>query len=199
MNINMVIREYKDTDEQKWLRCRVISFLDCSYWNDVKTQKENYRKTCVSYVAEEKGIIVGLMDIEIESDELSYKDKGKGAIIWHVAVLPEFRKDGIARKLWEVSQHKLKENGVCYCECWTQDDIPANMFYQKIGFTLDNSQTWIRCYSKGNTCRSLLNYPAIGNIYGPEELIFQAPLSRKNELMKLCYRINEVRLYTCFI
>ncbi len=38
----ITIREYTAADETAWVRCRVISFLDCSYWNDVKREKERY-------------------------------------------------------------------------------------------------------------------------------------------------------------
>lgn len=38
----IMIREYTAADEIAWVRCRVISFLDCSYWNDVKREKEHH-------------------------------------------------------------------------------------------------------------------------------------------------------------
>lgn len=191
----MKIRKYKSTDEQGWLRCRVVSFLDCSYWNDVKTKKETYEGQSISLVAEDDGQIVGLIDIEIDSEELTYKDKGKGAIIWHMGVLPEYRRFGVATKLWDLAKAELKANDVKYCELWTQDDEPSNLFYQRAGFAQDKSQTWIRCYAKGKACKELLNEDKIGKIYGPDELIFNAPMSRREELRDLCYRINEVRLY----
>ncbi|WP_411675724.1 hypothetical protein, partial [Caproicibacter sp.] len=65
------------------------------------------------------------------------------------------------------------------------------------GFALENSQTWIRCYAQGKSCLELLNSAEIGKIYGPEELVFDASLERKEELQKKCYRIDEVRLYAC--
>lgn len=192
----MIIRKYVNSDEQAWLRCRVVSFLDCSYWNDVKTSKEKYCKPSISLVAEEGSIIIGIIDIEIDSDDLLYKDKGRGAIIWHMAVLPEYRRCGVANRLWEQAKAELMKNGVSYCELWTQDDIAANSFYNKIGFALDKSQTWIRCYAQGEKCKELLNQSFVDGIYGPEELIFDASQSRKEELEKICYRINEVRLYS---
>lgn len=191
----MIIRKFASSDEQGWLRCRVVSFLDCSYWNDVKTCKEKYDKPSISLVAEDGGSIVGLIDIELDSDDLSYKDKGRGAIIWHMAVLPEYRRSGVASRLWESAKTELIQNGVSYCELWTQDDAAANSFYREVGFELDESKTWIRCYARKDNCRKLLNN-AVGEIYGPEELIFDAPLPRKNELSEICYRINEVRLYS---
>jgi ribosomal protein S18 acetylase RimI-like enzyme len=191
----MVIRKYRDTDEQGWLRCRVVSFLDCTYWNDVKTEKEKYDNPSISLVAEDEGQIVGLIDIELESDQLTYTDKGKGAMIWHIGVLPEYRRDGVATKLWDIAKAELRANDVKYCELWTQEDQASNAFYKRIGFVNDKSQTWIRCYAKGDACKELLKTEEIGQIYAPEELIFDAPLARREELERLCYRINEVRLF----
>jgi GNAT superfamily N-acetyltransferase len=95
----MIIRQYRKSDEREWLRCRVASFLDCSYWNDVKTAKEAYPHPGISFVAEENGTIIGLIDIELDSSDLYRTDKGRGAIIWDLAVLQEYRKTGIAKKL----------------------------------------------------------------------------------------------------
>jgi len=192
----MIIREYRKSDEREWLRCRVVSFLDCSYWNDVKTVKEEYTHPSISLIAEENGMIIGLIDIELDSDDLTCTDKGRGAIIWHMAVLQEYRKTGIAKKLWNSALKELHSNGVQYCEVWTQDDVAANSFYNSIGFKIDDSQTWIRCYAEGKKCNELVDHTAIGEIYGPEQLIFDAPVSRREELNGLCYRINEVRLYS---
>ena len=46
----MVIREYTKNDELGWLRCRVLSFLDCSYYNDVLTQREIYENDSICLV-----------------------------------------------------------------------------------------------------------------------------------------------------
>ena len=55
----MTIREYANADEKGWLACRVVSFLDCSYFNDVKTEKETYLQPSICLVAEENGKIIG--------------------------------------------------------------------------------------------------------------------------------------------
>ena len=55
----MVIREYTKNDELEWLRCRVLSFLDCSYYNDVLTHREIYENDSICLVAEEDGNIIG--------------------------------------------------------------------------------------------------------------------------------------------
>ncbi len=100
----MIIRDYMPSDELGWLRCRVMSFLDCSYYNDVKTRKESYPNPSVSLVAEDNGQIIGLIDIELDSEALSYPERGRGAILWHMAVLPEYRRKGVCRKLVENSR-----------------------------------------------------------------------------------------------
>ena len=190
----MIFRTYRDQDEQGWLRCRVVSFLDCSYFNDVKIKKEKYPHPSVDLVADDNGIIAGLLSAELDSGELIVKG-GRGAIIWHMAVLPEHRNRGVATKLWETARRMMLAKGIRYCELWTQEDTAANGFYRSIGFSLEESQSWIRCYARGSECLSLLNSEAIGTIYRPEELVFGAPVSRKGELKEVFYRIDEVRLY----
>lgn len=192
----MIIRNYLPADEQGWLRCRVVSFLDCSYWNDVRTKKEVFENPSVSLVAEESGQIIGLIDVELDSRDLAHTNPGRGAILWHMAVLPEYRRQGIAAKLWNEAEKQLLEKGIRYCELWTQEDEAANRFYRFMGFEQQHENSWIRCYARWDDCYELLNKERIGAIYGAEELVFQAELCRKNELMPICYRIDEVRLYS---
>ena len=191
----MMIREYVPADEREWLRCRVLSFLDCSYWNDVKTVKETYAHPSISLVAEADGHIVGLIELEIDSDELYGYGEGRGAMLWHMAVLPEYRRCGIAQALWRAAERRLQEAGIAYCELWTQEDEPANRFYKRMGFEQQTESTWIRCYAHGEAARRLMNLDAAGDIYGVEEIVFQAEYARKAELSAVCDRIDEVRLY----
>ena len=102
-------------------------------------------------------------------------------MIWHLGVLPEYRKLSVAKNLWEETKKRLLEENIHYCEVWTQEDEPANSFYRKMGFTLEEERSWLRCYSQGCKCATLLN-DRLGDIYGPEELIFDAAVSQKDEL-----------------
>ncbi len=191
----MVIRDYKRSDEQGWLRCRAVSFLDCSYWNDVKTAKEEFAHPSVSLVAEEAGQIIGLLDVEPDSDDLVYTDRGRGAVLWHMAVLPEYRRQGVAASLWLEAEKRLYGAGIRYCELWTQEDEAANRFYQAMGFRQQPENTWIRCYARWNNGYELTDKEKLGSVYGVEEVVFQAPPARREELSSLCSRIDEVRLY----
>ena len=194
----MIIRNYVPSDERKWLNCRAISFLSSSYYNDVLTKKENYENETVSLVAEEDNKIDGLIEIEIEQSvgNLCVAGNQRGAVIWHLAVLPEYRRKKLASLLWSEAQKSLISKGVLYCEVWTQEDIPANSWYLSKGFANIERHNWLRCYARSSRIDWFLNKENVGNIYGVEEMIFEAPTQRRDELLKYCYRIDEVRLYS---
>lgn len=194
----MRIREYVDSDELEWLRCRVLSFLDCSYYNDVLTHREKYEHDAICLVAEENGKIVGLIDAEIEEESASLCVAGNqlGAVIWHLAVLPEYRRKNIATLLWNELQKRLLSKEIRYCEAWTQEDKAANCWYLSQGFHNVEEHNWLRCYARPSKADWFLNRENVGEIYGVEEMIFEVPASRREEISQYCYRIDEVRLYT---
>ncbi len=192
----MIIRDYNQTDEKAWLYCRVVSFFDCSYNNDVKTQKEIYEHPSISLVAEENNRIIGFIDVEIDSNDLTCNNGERGAVIWHLGVLPEYRNQRIAKQLWLQVKGKLLQLGIHYCEVWTQEDIPANQFYIGNGFVLNDEQTWLRCYIAGKECKKLVKAEFLSGIYGPEEMIIDIPREQKDKWIDKCYRMDEVRLYS---
>lgn len=192
----MIIREYVHSDEQGWVRCRVLSFLDTSYSGDVKTEKETYLQPALCLVAEDNGQVVGLIDAELDSYDLACADGDRGAVLWSLAVLPEYRRRGIAAALWCEMKKRLVAEGIRYCEVWTQEDEPANSFYLSQGFTQETAQTWLRCRANAAGVEKLISADAMDGIFGIDELVFNAPVMRRNELLPLCERIDEVRLYT---
>lgn len=193
----MIIREYTKSDELEWLRCRVLSFLDCSYYNDVLTHREIYENDSICLVAEEDGKIIGLIDVEIEKEagSLCVAGKQSGAVIWHLAVLPEYRRSHIAAFLWDEVKERLIIKGIRYCEVWTQEDEAANHWYLAQGFYNIKEQNWLRCYARPSKADWFLNRKNVGEIYGVEEMIFEVTPSRREEVSEYCYRIDEVRLY----
>jgi len=191
----MMIREYREEDEQGWLRCRVVSFLDCSYYDDVKLKKEQYEKPSICLVAEDQGKIVGLIDVEMDSNDLSCDDGRRGAIVWNMAVLPEYRRKKVAASLWNRAKQMLCERGIHYCEIWTQEDEAANHFYQSIGFVIAQSQSWLRCYLSGEMAQQFFQKEKFGSCYGVERIVVEVPMERKQEAAKYCSRMDEVRLY----
>lgn len=190
---NMQIRTYRKDDEQAWVKCRVLSFLNSSYRNDVKTEKETYRGDAIELVAEEDGLIVGFIDVELRSKELT-KNLATGAMIWNLGVLPEYRKQGIAQKLWNLVKEQLLVSGINYVELWTQEDIPANGFYQNNGFELVPEMTYLRCVPKPMKQTIRLS-TAFSKAFFVEQMTFQANLAEKEQLLPVCQEVIEVRLY----
>ncbi len=193
----MVIRAYTKDDELAWLRCRVLSFLDCSYYNDVLTQRETYENESICLVAEDGGKIIGLIDVEMEKDAGSLCTAGnqRGAVIWHLAVLPEYRREHVAASLWDEAKKQLIAKGIRYCEAWTQEDEAANRWYAAQGFRNIKEHNWLRCYAQPSKADWFLNRKNVGKIYGVEEMIFEVTPSRRGDISEYCYRIDEVRLY----
>ena len=57
------IRDYTPTDEQSWLRCRVLSFLNTPYFDDVLTSKTPIAAPGFDLVAlDAGGTVVGIID-----------------------------------------------------------------------------------------------------------------------------------------
>ena len=193
----MEIRKYGVDDETEWLKCRVLSFLDSSYYSDVLTKREVYANEAICLVAEDNGKIVGLIDAEIEKHigDLCVAGNKLGAVIWHLAVLPEYRQQNIATTLWNEVQKLLTERCIHYCEAWTQEDEPANHWYIKQGFHNIEEKNWLRCYARPSSTEWFLNTNNVGDIFGVEEMIFEVSTSRKNEISRHCQKIIEVRLY----
>ena len=55
---NLIIREYNSSDEKKWLQCRLISFHDSAYYDDVYTKKPIFNNSSLELVAELNGEII---------------------------------------------------------------------------------------------------------------------------------------------
>lgn len=195
----MIIRNYRKEDEAGWLKCRVLSFLDISYYDDIMRKKDTYNNPSISLVAEEEGVIVGFMDMEyeIETGDTCYLKGEKGAVIWNLGVLPEYRNKGVASMLFDKAKGMLEVHGIKRIEVWTQDDELPNRWYRKKGFEL--REAYLNAYVKGTVnnliIKEYINLDKIGPIYGVRNINFEAPIERKDELLPICYRLHEVRVY----
>ena len=197
------IRDYVDADESDWVRCRLISFLDSSYYDDVKTAKETYEHPSLCLVAEVDNAIVGFIDIEYEKNvgDVCYLNGKLGAVMWNLGVLPEYRQQGIASMMLECAKEKLQELGIKRIEAWTQDDKLSTRWYEKQDFKL--KEAYINAYVEGSLndgiIKKYFNIENLGNVLGLRCLNFEAPIEHRAELEKFCYRLHEVRLYeSCF-
>jgi GNAT superfamily N-acetyltransferase len=132
----VVIRPYEDADERGWVECRVLAFLDSAYYDDVHREKERWERPSIELVAEVDGTIVGLIDVELEEEPATVcEDRpGLGGMIWHLAVLRDFRRRGIAARMLAVAEDAARQHGIERFEAWTRDDRWVQAWYESQGF-----------------------------------------------------------------
>ena len=130
------IRPYSDADERGWLRCRVLGFLDSAFHDDVRQAKEHYDGPAIELVAVADEQIVGLLDLELEpAAGVLHDTNGRGGVIWHVAVHPDYRRRGIATALVERAVELAREHGLELVQAWTRDDQWVHRWYESCGFS----------------------------------------------------------------
>lgn len=139
--MQIVVRPYAPGDETSWVRCRVLAFLDSPYYDNVVTSKEHYDNPAVELVAEVNGTVVGLLDAEYEHERgaVAYETEADprtdlGAVIHHLAVHPDYRRQGIAARLLEAAEGELRRNGIGFVEAWTRNPGDAIQWYEAQGF-----------------------------------------------------------------
>ncbi|GKX29184.1 N-acetyltransferase [Vallitalea longa] len=191
----MVIRNYRKTDEKEWLKCRVLSFFDCSYYDDIVRKKPTYQNETIDLVAEEKGTIIGFIEVEIEKKikDVCYLHGELGGVIWNLGVLPEYRNKNIATLLLEETKKIAITKNITRFEAWTQDDVSANNWYIGRGFKY--IEGYLNVYASGKQCKenNLINKDESTNSI--RSLNFETTLDRKTEMEQKYYRVHEVRLY----
>lgn len=142
-----LIRSYQPADEQGWLRCRVLAFLESAYYDDVHREKERYPGRAIELVAEIEGQIVGLIDVECEEEPGTVSSPpapsappGLAGMIWHLAVHPDHRRRGIATALLREAQGQARGWQIERFEAWTRDDAGVEAWYCAQGFR------WVEAY-----------------------------------------------------
>lgn len=190
----MIIRKYGPKDEQGWVRCRVLAFLDSAYYDNVLREKEHYEHPAIELVAEIDQQIVGLIDIEYETEHGSVcsKRSGLGGMIWHVAVHPDYRKRGIAAALLQAAEKLAKQEGIVRLEAWTRDDEWVNQWYEKQGF--EWRESYLQVFMEGtqeidsvlqNHNSELIPVLAFAHFLGQE----------KEKIKRKFKRVHECNLY----
>jgi ribosomal protein S18 acetylase RimI-like enzyme len=91
------------------------------------------RKTRSSWLRTRTAEIVGLLDLECESEGLSQRP-GSGGMIWHLATHPDHQRRGIASALLAEAEEQAGERGIVRLEAWTRDDAPTQRWYESHGF-----------------------------------------------------------------
>ncbi|WP_040984829.1 GNAT family N-acetyltransferase [Oceanobacillus jeddahense] len=133
----MKIRTYTPADEKGWLQCRILAFLETAYFDNVLREKETYKYPAIELVAEVDGKIAGLIDIEYEVEEgtVCSDGSGLGGMIWHIAVHPDYSRQGIGSALLIEAEKHARMKNLNRLEAWTRDDKWVQSWYEKMGFT----------------------------------------------------------------
>ena len=138
MDAPVTIRPYRANDERGWVVCRVLSFLDSAFFDDVRQSKEHYEHASIELVAEREGEIVGLIDVECETEPGTVCELRPwlGGMIWHLAVHPDHQRQGVASVLLREAEARARGTGIVRFEAWTRDDRAARTWYESRGFEL---------------------------------------------------------------
>lgn len=137
----MEIRSYQEKDEKGWVRCRVLSFLDTPYYDDVHREKEKYENPTIELVAIEDNMVIGLIDVEFDTDDekICSIDDQKGGMIWHLAVHPDYQNRGVGQALMEEVDVQAAKSGLAYLEAWTRDQGNSQSWFERNDYTLEDS------------------------------------------------------------
>jgi ribosomal protein S18 acetylase RimI-like enzyme len=187
---DLIIREYNPSDEKKWLQCRLISFHDSAYYDDVYTKKPVFSNLSLELVAELNGQIVGILDLEKDNidSNICYCKSGIGAMIWTIAVLPDYRRYKIASKLVLEAMDWSKNNDVNFIEAWTRDDKWVLDWYKSLDFNRFHSYWHI--YFKNNNDKPLFES-------NDKDIIPQSIFAHSNKNPKTLDQNKIDRFYKC--
>jgi len=177
------IRPYEPRDEADWLQCRLLSFFDTDYYDDVKIAKTPLPSDSIQLVAEHEGRIVGLIDVELGGDL-----DGELATIDSIAVLRDDRRHGIGRALLDRAIDLLPAH-VRQLDAWTRESPGANAWYRHSGFV--EEQVYLHVY-RGEWDPEFAG-PA--GLSSPVIAFMHAPLALEVELRATYARVYRCRRY----
>ena len=181
------IRPYEPRDEAEWLQCRLLSFFDTDYYDDVKIAKTPLPSDSIQLVAEQGGRIIGLIDVEL-SCELGGNLASDLATIDSIAVLPDARRRGIGRALFDRAISLLPTQ-VRQLDAWTRESPAANAWYRESGFVED--QVYLHVYrGEGDP-----EFAGPAGLSSPEIAFMHAPLGLEAELRASYKRVYRCRRY----
>ncbi len=127
--MTITINAYEADLEKDWLKCRLISFFETDYYDDVIIEKPHYDGKSVELVALADNRVVGLLDAEMNEDEdVTYYD------LHCIAVLPKFQGQGVGKLLFDKLIEETQKHDVKRIEVWTRENENANNWYLRQGF-----------------------------------------------------------------
>lgn len=177
------IRPYHRSDAASWLRCRLLSFFPTDYYDDVAVERPCYVHPAIQRVAVVDEAVVGLIDVAVA---------GADATIEVLAVHPEHARRGIGTALLHSVLADLRDAGaVETLDAWTREDVPANRWYLRSGFT--EVFSYLHVYKGYEDDATGFQSPA--GLDPPLTAFVHAPRDREAELRGRFRRVYVCRRY----
>ena len=125
---------------------------------DLQALAGYYRKTLTNenfrhLVAYEGETPVGFIHFEIQTHrENAFRPERRCAYVHVMGVMPDYRRKGIGRELFEAVEEEARSLGLSYVQLayWT-DNTVAKDFYKSLGFTPMTEDVWKRLDEKEET------------------------------------------------
>lgn len=190
MSRSFDVREYRDTDADSWLRCRLLSFFYTNYYDDIVTARSEYEHPSIRSVAVESGDadsdgdVVGLMDTTFD---------GTNATIEVLAVHPDHARRGIGTALLHrcLADPRFTDAGVETLDAWTREDEPANKWYLANGFVEEFSYLHVHVDVTDDTT----GFESPDGLTKPLRALVHASRDREAELRQRFGRVYVCRRY----
>lgn len=191
------LRSCTPADEQSWLRCRALSFLDSQYHDDVRTAHPVTAPEAgetISWVAvaptSRPGAaahgpasdVVGILEVEVgrQGDSDAHL-----ATIDTLAVHPDWRGQRIGAALLEQVVPLLPAR-VTELDAWTREDAPARAWYRSQGFEL--VQEYLHVYQSWDESTPGLTPP--DGLSSPVTAFFHADLEDEDRWRAAFRRVH---------
>ncbi len=178
------VRDYEPADEQAWLRCRALSFLRTTYFDDVMAVKKS-PAAGAELVAVDSGLVVGLLDLSVD---------GSLATIDTIAVHPDRQQCGIGTRLLQVACARAAALGAVTIDAWTRDDPSALAWYRSRGFSESSHYLHVyadRYVSADEPVEAVQGRPGLE----PIKVFLHAALDREAELRRNFSRVHVCRRF----
>lgn len=176
------IRNYQPADEKSWLRCRVLSFLDTNYYDDVWTSRP--ADSQIQLVAVNGHEVVGIIDVSLQ---------GELATIDTICVHPDHRREGVGTALLGAALRQLPDS-ITTLDAWTREDPDTLAWYRSRGFTesdhyLHVYKSWQEPAGEGWSSPAPLSLPLTA--YCQSSMEHEAQVRSTFERVYVCRRFSQ--------
>jgi ribosomal protein S18 acetylase RimI-like enzyme len=172
------IREYRASDADSWLRCRLLSFFGTEYYDDIVVRRPTFTRPVHQLVAVDNDTVIGLMDVEVFADR---------ATIDVLAIHPDHQRVGLATQLLETVLPRLD---VDVLDAWTRGDVAANDWYRRSGFT--ENFRYLHVYKSAADEAGLTPPEGVDRVVSA---FMQAPISAEAAMRERFSRVHVCRQY----